>query len=299
MRVGWAKALSRSAHAYVRSASMVPPHRTLECSYIIDDAAKSNPFHSVNDNPEFRAGGYSLVTFRGLRYLFSGRRGAKMPKEEKDLLRKSARGDAASFGEIVRKYQYLVYAVALQIVKNPAAAQDIAQETFISAFAALKDLRSLQAFPSWLRKIARNKALAWRKEQDRLAPLEDAGVLRSPIEASEMEATDERNEADAFQAEVRKIVSSLSDALRFPVLLCYLDDVPTGEAARFLGITEGAVRKRLHDGKKKLQQRIVKLAEKTLQEYRLPRDFARRCICGCRRARRKNAKEFGNRVERG
>ena len=186
------------------------------------------------------------------------------------------------FGEIVRRYQYLVYAAALQIVKDPAAAQDIAQETFISAFASLKDLRSLEAFPPWLRKIARNKALAWRKEQDRLSPLEAAGVLRAPTEASEMEKEDERKEADAFRAEVRRIVSSLSDALRFPLLLCYLDGVPTAEAARFLGITEGAIRKRLHDGKKKLQERIVRMAEKTMQEVRLPRDFARRCICGCR-----------------
>ena len=114
-----------------------------------------------------------------------------------------------------------------------------------------------------------------------------------------MEKEDERNEADAFQAEVRKVVSSLSDTLRFPLLLCYLDGVPTAEAARFLGISEGAVRKRLHDGKKKLQQRIVKMAEKTFQEYRLPHDFARRCICGCRRARQAKAKESGNRVERG
>jgi RNA polymerase sigma factor (sigma-70 family) len=122
-----------------------------------------------------------------------------MPKDEIDLLRKSARGDAASFGEIVRRYQYLVYAAALQIVKDPAAAQDVAQETFISAFEALKDLRSLEAFPSWLRKIARNKTLASRKEQDRLAPLEDAGVLPSPAAASELESEDERKEEDAFQ----------------------------------------------------------------------------------------------------
>lgn len=222
-----------------------------------------------------------------------------MPKEEKDLLRKSAGGDAESFGEIIRRYRYLVYAAALQIVKDPAAAQDVAQETFITVFAALKDLRSMEAFPPWLRKIARNKALAWRKEQDRLAPLEDAGVLPSPAEASEMEKEDERKEADAFQAEVRKVVSSLSDTLRFPLLLCYLDDVPTAEAARFLGISEGAVRKRLHDGKKKLQERIVRMAEKTFREYRLPRDFARRCICGCRRAREAKAKLTGDRSERG
>ena len=214
-----------------------------------------------------------------------------MPKHEKDLLRKSAQGDAASFGEIVRRYQYLVYAAAMQIAKDPAAAQDIAQETFISAFAALKDLRSEEAFPSWLRTITRKTALAWRKQQDRLAPLEDAGDLPSPTEASEMETEDERKEADAFQAEVRRIVSSLSEVLRFPVLLCYLDGVPTAEAARFLGIKEGTVRKRLHDGKKKLQEQIVRMAEKTMQEVRLPRDFARRCICGCRRARKIKSKE--------
>src|SRR4030067_1230696 len=104
-----------------------------------------------------------------------------MPKEENDLRRQSARGDAVSFGEIVRKYRYLVYAAALQIVKAPAAARDVAQETFLSAFAALKDLRSPEAFPSWLRKIAHNKALAWRKEQDRLSALEDAGGLRAPV----------------------------------------------------------------------------------------------------------------------
>src|SRR4030065_1854575 len=108
-----------------------------------------------------------------------------MPREEKDLLRKSARGDAASFGEVVRKYRYLVYAVALQIVKDPAAAQDVAQDTFISAFSALKDLRSLEAFPSWLRKIARNKALAWRKEQDRLPPPRGRGGVWAAAAASE------------------------------------------------------------------------------------------------------------------
>jgi RNA polymerase sigma-70 factor (ECF subfamily) len=220
-------------------------------------------------------------------------------EQEIALVRKAREGDTGAFGEIVGRYQYLVYAVAMQIAKDPAAAQDIAQETFISAFAALKDLRSEEAFPSWLRTITRNTALAWRKQQDRLAPLEDAGDLPSPTEASEMETEDERKEADAFQAEVRRIVSSLSDVLRFPVLLCYLDGVPTAEAARFLGIKEGTVRKRLHDGKKKHQEQIVRMAEKTMQEVRLPRDFARRCICGCRLARKTRKKETGNRLERG
>jgi hypothetical protein len=47
---------------------------------------------------------------------------------------------------------------------------------------------------------------------------------------------------------------------------------------------EGALRKRLHDGKRKLQERIVRMAEKSFQVYRLPPDFEKRCICGCRRS---------------
>lgn len=208
-----------------------------------------------------------------------------MSREERDLLKKARKGDTAAFGEIVRRYQGLVYAAALQVVRNPSAAQDVAQESFIAAYASLPKLRSDDAFPSWLRRIARNNALAWKREQARTVSLGEAGSPDGPPVPPEAEAEDDRKEADRFADEIGKAVASLSDALRFPVLLCYLDGVPTAEAARFLGIREGALRKRLHDGKKKLQERIVRIAEKTLLEYRLPRDFAKRCICGCRRAR--------------
>lgn len=204
---------------------------------------------------------------------------------EKFLLRKAMQGDTAAFGEIIKRYQSAVYAVALQILADPVAAQDITQETFVSVFKALKDLRSEDSFPSWLHSIARNRALSWRKERKRVAPLEEAGVLQSSPNPTEVEIEAERNEAQAFEARVRQIVFSLSDALRFPILLCYQTDMPTAEAARFLGIKEGTLRKRLHDGKKKLQEKIVKMAEQTLQEYRLPSGFAMRCICGCQRSR--------------
>ncbi len=209
-----------------------------------------------------------------------------MAREEKELLRRARMGDAAAFGEIVRRYQSLVYAAALPVVKDPSAAQDVAQESFIAAYLALGNLRSMDAFPAWLRKISRNTALAWRREQERQDLLGKAvPQVAAPVARPE-ETETERKEADRFEDGIAEILASLSDSLRFPVLLCYLDGVPTAEAARFLGIREGALRKRLHDGKKKLQERIVRMAEKTLQEYRLPRDFARKCICGCRDAMR-------------
>lgn len=205
-------------------------------------------------------------------------------EEERGLIRRARQGDTAAFGEIIRRYQYIVYATALPIVKDPLLAEDVAQEAFVSAFRSLKQLRTESSFPPWLRKITRNRALAVRKEQGRFGPLEETDVMQSPSPEAAAAIEGERRDADAFAEEVRRIVSSLSHTLRFPVLLCHIDDLSTRDAARFLGITEGALRKRLHDAKKKLQERIVRMAEKSFQEYRLPRDFAKRCICGCRRA---------------
>jgi len=213
-------------------------------------------------------------------------------EEETELIRKAKKGDTAAFAGMIRRYQNLVYATAFQILKDPALAEDAAQDAFVAAFRSLQDLRTESSFPPWLRKITRNLALASRKEQHRFRALEEAGVLQSPPAENRAEAEREQREADAFGEEVRRIVSSLSDTLRFPVMLCHVDDLSTRDAARFLGITEGALRKRLHDGKKKLQGQIVRMAEKSFQVYRLPPDFAKRCICGCRRSEAaKNGKD--------
>lgn len=212
-------------------------------------------------------------------------------EQETDLIGRARNGDTAAFGEIVRRYQNLVYATALQILKDTVLAEDVAQEAFIAAYRSLGDLRRDGSFPPWLRKITRNLSLAACQERGRFGALEEAGALQSPPADAAPDIEREEHEADAFGEQVSRIVSSLSDTLRFPVLLCYLDDLPTASAASYLGITEGALRKRLHDGKKKLQERIVRMAEKSFQEYRLPRDFAKRCICGCRRAQRGKSKK--------
>ena len=201
---------------------------------------------------------------------------------EKVLIQKAIHGDTAAFGEIIKKYQYLVFAVAMQITRDPVGAQDVTQDAFVSAFKGLKDLRSDNSFLPWLRKITRNLSLSWLKERKRIRPLDE--VLPSSFEPPRMEIESEQRETEAFRNEIGKALASLSESLRFPILLCYLKGISTAEAARFLGLKEGTLRKRLHDGKKKLQKKVVAMAEKTLQEYRLPAGFAKRCICGCKRA---------------
>src|SRR4030067_271695 len=139
-------------------------------------------------------------------------------EEEIDLVRKAKERDPLAFAVMVRRYQNLESATAFQILKDAALAEDVAQEAFVTAFQSLQDLRTESSFPPWLRKIARNLALASRREQRRFGALEEAGVLQSPPADAGQEVERERREIDAFGEEVRRIVSSLSATLRFPVL---------------------------------------------------------------------------------
>lgn len=195
------------------------------------------------------------------------------------LIERAAAGDFQSFEEIIRTYQTPVYLTALRIVMNAAAAEDVAQETFLHAYQSLGSLKNRDSLAPWMRAIARNRALGWLREQKKIAPLEAA-----PVQSAKIADPVAAREVELFSGDIARIVASLPETARMPLILCYLRDVPTATAARFLGIEAGTLRKRLHDGKKKLQREVVAFAERTCQENRLPRDFARKCICRCRRS---------------
>ena len=66
-------------------------------------------------------------------------------------------------------------------------------------------------------------ALAAARERGRFGALDEAGTPQSPPTDAEQDDARQAQEADAFGDEVGRIVSSLSDTLRFPILLCYMD----------------------------------------------------------------------------
>ncbi len=74
------------------------------------------------------------------------------------LVRRVQRGDKAAFDALVLKYQHKVLKLVQRYVRNPADAEDIAQEAFIKAYRALPAFRGDSAFYTWLYRIAINTA---------------------------------------------------------------------------------------------------------------------------------------------
>ncbi len=198
------------------------------------------------------------------------------------MVQRSKEGDAAAFARLARDYQRMVFGLAFGHLRNFQEAQDVAQEVFTKAYQSLGTLRKPEAFSAWLRRMTLNQSRMRLRALGRSR--EDGEVLILEREASQAGDPSIALEKRELDPGIAAVFGRLSESLRLPAVLCYLDGMKPREAARLLGIKAGTMRKRLHDAKRKLQRGIVAHLKGRFEEHRLPRDFARRCICGCEEA---------------
>lgn len=85
-----------------------------------------------------------------------------------ELIAASRGGDAAAFGQIVERYQRAVCAVSYAGTRDRALSEDVAQDTFVTAWRQLPALREIDRLPAWLCGIARNLARSARRRRGRI-----------------------------------------------------------------------------------------------------------------------------------
>lgn len=115
-----------------------------------------------------------------------------MGKSEADLIKSVMKGNMSDFTPLVEKYQAVVYGLAFSLVGDFSLAQDIAQETFITAYKKLNQLRHPERFPGWLKRITLNTARMWlrkRKEIPFGEGEEERYIYDQPVEAEGKEIT--------------------------------------------------------------------------------------------------------------
>src|SRR5208283_814030 len=87
------------------------------------------------------------------------------PVDEEVLVQGARRGDLKAYDELVRRYQERIYATIYHMTANHEDANDLAQESFIKAFQALKSFKGGSSFYTWLYRIAVNKTINFLKQR--------------------------------------------------------------------------------------------------------------------------------------
>jgi RNA polymerase sigma-70 factor (ECF subfamily) len=178
-----------------------------------------------------------------------------------DQLVTSARGgDRRAFGELVRRYRPRIFALSLHLCGSSSEADDITQDAFMRAFRRIRDFQGRSQFFTWLYRIALNRALNGRRDQQRraLVSLSDDRV-RAAV-AVDGEGDPRRMlELSERYALLLSALDLLSPELRSTVVLCALQGLSQREAAIVLEVSEGTVGWRMHTAKNRLQATLERL----------------------------------------
>jgi RNA polymerase sigma-70 factor (ECF subfamily) len=184
--------------------------------------------------------------------------------EESGLLERAQAGDGAAFEALVEATRDRVYGIALRITRSEADAAEVTQETFLSAYQHLGELRG-SIFSAWIQRIAANQSLmrlrhrkvAESAQSELGGPtFNDRGSL-DPYPASDWSRRADEKALDAeLSRAIEKAAEALPDDYRRVFLLRDVEGLSYEEISEITGDTLGAIRSRLHRARLAMRQAI-------------------------------------------
>ena len=163
------------------------------------------------------------------------------------------------FTGLMQQYQRLIYTVCLQFVHDPHTAEDLTQDTFLSAFSAI-DRCEPQYYKQWLVRVAANKCKdhlksAWVRRVE--APGDDAMPGARGGSGSAADHATESELARAGAAELEQLVRTLREPYGKIAVLYFLEHKESAEIARLVGRPPATVNSQLWRAKLLLRQQIL------------------------------------------
>ncbi len=183
--------------------------------------------------------------------------------EDADLVDKARGGDFVAFEKLVKKHQGKTYALALGITKNAAEAEEVVQDTFLSAFQHLDTFRGDARFSTWIYRVATNHALMKLRKK---RPEAIGGVNElepkmttegtSPFDALSLWAKrpDEALQDREVQKALEAALDELSPEDRALLLARSINDASHEDLAHQFSSTVPAIKSRLHRARLQLRQ---------------------------------------------
>ncbi len=164
-------------------------------------------------------------------------------------------GDREAYGQLVERYRSVVIASVYAAVRRREVSEDLAQECFIKAYAALGELREPARFAGWLRTIAAHTAADWlraRRSEVNLDKLTEAGAEPCAPLVRPGEGLEDAEEEDV----ILRALAELREDYREIVVLKHLEGYSYRKIAEMLGMSVTAVGEKLSRVRTLLKKRL-------------------------------------------
>jgi RNA polymerase sigma-70 factor (ECF subfamily) len=180
---------------------------------------------------------------------------------DEQIVERALTGDAEAFGEIVRRWERRIFALAFGMLGREDDARDATQETFLAAFRNLRAFRGDAKVSSWLHRIAINQCIT-RQRRAKVrseSALDDeeekhAASLSAPLHYSPARVVEKRETSAA----VRRAVNGLPLELRQVVVMKEFEELTFKEIADALELPLSTVKSRLYTALRQLEMRLQK-----------------------------------------
>src|SRR5215469_9201256 len=186
--------------------------------------------------------------------------------DDTQLVSESLTGNREAFGQIVGRYQTLICSLAYSATGSFSQSQDLAQETFVTAWKGLSELREPGKLRAWLCGILRNRVYKTIRSRGHelvhaATPLDDVSELPSRELPPSEQAISKEEETILWRS-----LERIPETYREPLILFYRENHSIERVAQMLELSEEAVRQRLSRGRKLLEERVAEFVSSALRK---------------------------------
>jgi len=188
---------------------------------------------------------------------------AMSQRAEADLVAALKAGDQSAYAELVERHSPTIYNLALRMMNDREEAEEVLQETFLSAFRAVGRFEGRSQLSTWLYRIAYNAALMRLRKRPLPTTSIDEPIQNDEGDQIPRQLVDWTGRPDEIllTGELRSMLDSaaaaLPETLRSVFTLRDIEGLSTAEAAEVLGLTETNVKVRLHRARLALRERLT------------------------------------------
>lgn len=179
--------------------------------------------------------------------------------EDLQLVQQAQKGDFGAYDELIRRYQERIYATIYHMTSNHEDANDLAQETFIKGFQALKSFKGDSSFYTWVYRIAVNKTINFLKQRKNRTHLSlndlDFSAENDPDLVALISDNTPRRDLNLaeLQEKLNEAMQKLSPVHRLVVTLHDVQGLSHEEIGKIIDCNIGTVRSRLFYARQQLQ----------------------------------------------